>query len=141
MIDIETVVFDRVAKAVWAYDENANVTAEPVAVPESFPHVSVMETDNTVYRRSQTLDHIENHAVLAYEVNVYSALATGRKDECKAIADVVDTAMEQMRFVRTFRGQTPNVDRDIYRITMRYRGVASQPIQVGDDEIVRIYSE
>lgn len=141
MIDIETVVFDRVANAVWTYDKNANVTAYPVAMPESFPHVSLCEIDNTVYRRSQTLDRIENHAVLAYEVNVYSALATGRKDECKAIADVVDTAMSEMRFVRTFRGQTPNVDRDIYRITMRYSAVASQPITVGEYQFVNIYSE
>ena len=140
MIDIETVVFDRVARALLAYDENTDVSAYPVELPESFPHVVLYESDNSVYRRSQTLDRIENHALLAYEVNVY-CVGDGRKTQAKALADIVDSTMEGMRFVRTFRGQTPNVDRDIYRITMRYSAVASQPIQVGDDQFVNIYSE
>ena len=140
MIDIENVVFDSVARALMAYDENTDVSAYPVELPESFPHVVLYESDNSVYRRSQTLDRIENHALLAYEVNVY-CVGDGRKAQAKALADIVDSMMEGMRFVRTFRGQTPNVDRDIYRITMRYSAVASQPIQVGDDQFVNIYSE
>lgn len=140
MIDIENVVFDRVARALLAYDENTDVSAYPVEMPESFPHAVLYESDNSVYRRSQTLERIENHALLAYEVNVY-CVGDGRKAQAKALADIIDSEMEGMRFVRTFRGQTPNVDRDIYRITMRYRGVASQPITVGEDQFVNIYSE
>ena len=140
MIDIENVVFDRVARALMAYDQGVDVSAVPVELPESFPHVVLYESANSVYRRSQTLDRIENHAVLAYEVNVY-CVGDGRKAQAKALADIIDSTMGGMRFVRTFRGQTPNVDRDIYRITMRYSAVASQPITVGEYQFVNIYSE
>jgi hypothetical protein len=51
------------------------------------------------------------------------------KQTAKRIADIVDTAMQNLKFTRTMSGQTPNIDRTIYRYTMRYEAI----VQKGED--------
>ena len=63
-----------------------------------------------------------------YECNVYSDKATGKKAEARAIAKLVDTTMQNMKFTRTFYQPLPNLDRTIFRITMRWEAIAGEPV-------------
>ena len=127
MIDIEPQVFDRISKAVRKSFPKAYVTGEYVSAPPNFPCVSVEESDNAVYRRTQTGSNAENHAALMYEVNVYSNKKTGRKDQAKKIMAVVDEEMGRMGFTRRFLHPVPNLlDSTIFRMTARYSAVVSQ---------------
>jgi hypothetical protein len=67
-----------------------------------------------------------------YECNVYSDKENGKKAEAKQIADIVDNAMQSMKFTRTMRSQIPNQDRTIYRVTMRFEAVVGEPIVNND---------
>lgn len=122
MIDIENEVFTPIAQAVRAAYSGAFVTGEYVKAPSSFPHVSIVESDNY-----QTLDHLdssgeERYATIVYEVNVYSNRTSGKKTECKGIMDLIDRMMYDMNFTRTARTPVPNMeDATIYRMTARYR--------------------
>lgn len=128
MIDIENLVVDKVFRAVSTAFANAVCYSEYVEVPAAFPCVTLYEADNRSYRPSDD-EQLSDHQVhVMYECNVYSDKTDGKKAEAKQIADIVDSTMQSMKFTRTMRSQIPNVDRTIYRVTMRFEAVVGEPI-------------
>ena len=127
MINIENEVFDKVSTAVRREYPNVNIAGEYVKSPSSFPHVSLVEMDNSVLARTQTSTENENHATLMYEVNVYSNKNKGKKTECKEIISIVDETMSAIGFTRTMLQPIPNMDdATIYRMTARYTAIVSK---------------
>ena len=123
MIDLESDVFDYLAKILRAKYSKIFVTGEYVEAPASFPAVTIVEADNRIVDRMRTL-HIENAVSVMYEINIYSNKSSGKKAEAKAIANTLDEAMAEKGFTRSFREQIPNLkDATIYRIVIRYQGV------------------
>ena len=121
MIDIENEVFNRVANTLRGRFNGISVYGERVESPSSFPSVSIVEDDNSpaVGTTSLTAD-TEKAATLMYSVDIYSAKQSGKKAEAKDIREVIDTEMREMGFTRTYSNPTPNIDRTIYRFTLRY---------------------
>ena len=129
MIDIENIVVDRVQTALATLKTEYPglfVGSMYIDVPPSFPYVSVIEDNNYTYQPSHVALE-EDHAVIFYTVNVY-ANDLYLKQTAKKIANAVDMAMQNMKFTRTMYGQTPNVDRTIYRLTMRYEAVVEKGV-------------
>lgn len=123
MIDCENIIFNTIATAIRAVHGTVFVSGEYVDSPASFPAVTIVEQDNSVYVKMSTTE-LENHAEVMYECNVYSNKVSGKKSEAKAIADTVDTAFKGMGFTRKLKQPIPNLqDSKIYRITMRYEGI------------------
>lgn len=124
--DIENEVFAAVKAAVKAGYPAAYVSGEPVKVPPSFPAVSLIEMDNSVYERAQTLSSIENMVTLMYEFNAFSNIKSGKKSECKAIVALIDTAMQSFGFRRIMLNPIQNLeDATIYRMVGRYQKLHS----------------
>lgn len=98
---------------------------EVVFAPASFPHVSIVESDNSVYERTQDSSSMENHASLVYETNVYSNKKTGKKTECKAIIEEIDKTLAEIGFTRIMLNQIQNADPGIYRMIGRYKAIIS----------------
>ena len=68
--------------------------------------------------------------------------ANGKKAEARNIANIVDAAMQGMKFTRTFMNPLPNLDRTIYRITLRWEAIAGEPITTdGTDTTIQMYRE
>lgn len=127
MINVETEIFSSVANKVRAEYPDIFMTGEYVKSPSSFPSVSLVEMDNTVYTSTQTSTEIENHASLMYELDVYSNKTKGKKSECKAIASLIDKEMASFGFTRIMLQPIPNMDdATIYRIKGRYKAVISK---------------
>lgn len=127
MIDIEAEVFGTVSSDVRLKYPKVYMTGEYVKSPPSFPCVSLIETDNQVYRNTRDSGCIENHAQIQYEVNVYSNRTSGKKAECKEIISLIDSKMEKLGFTRTFMNPVPNEqDATIYRMIARYRAIVSK---------------
>lgn len=127
MIDIEAEVFGIVSSDVRLKYPKVYMTGEYVKSPSSFPCVSLIETDNQVYRNTRDSGCIENHAQIQYEVNVYSNRTSGKKAECKEIISLIDSKMEKLGFTRTFMNPVPNEqDATIYRMIARYRAIVSK---------------
>lgn len=127
MIDIEAEVFGIVSSDVRLKYPKVYMTGEYVKSPPSFPCVSLIETDNQVYRNTRDSGCIENHAQIQYEVNVYSNRTSGKKAECKEIISLIDSKMEKLGFTRTFMNPVPNEqDATIYRMIARYRAIISK---------------
>lgn len=131
MINAENEIYDNVYDSVKAKFPNVNMTGEYVKSPSMFPHLSLIEMDNTAYTRTQTSTEYENHADVMYEVNVYSNKTKGKKTECKEIMSVVDSVMLFLGFTRTMLQPIPNMDdATIYRMTARYKAVISKDKQI-----------
>jgi hypothetical protein len=127
VIDIETEVFNTVSAKVREKYPKIFMTGEYVKSPSSFPCVSLIETDNQIYRNTRTTECIENHAQVMYEVNVYSNKTKGKKAECKEIIGFIDTQLEKLGFTRTLLNPVPNEeDATIYRMVARYRAIVSK---------------
>lgn len=128
MIDIENKVLHNVFNAVNASYSGCSCYGEYIAEVPHFPCVCGYESDSRTYRPSNDEQLHEHQAIIAYEFNVYSDSAYGKKEEAKAIADIVDRAMQNMKFTRTGRSQIPNIDRSIYRVVLRYEAIVGEPI-------------
>lgn len=128
MIDIENKILDTVFTAVRTTYTTAQCYGEYVSVPAAFPCVCLYEANNTTHKKSQDTTLLEHQSNLMYECNVYSDKANGKKAEARAIADLIDKTMQGMKFTRTFYQPLPNLDRTIYRITLRWEAVAGEPI-------------
>ena len=127
MIDIESDIFSIISKNVREKYKNIFLTGEYVKSPPSFPCISIMETDNQIYRNTRTTDCIENHVQVIYEVNVYSNKVKGKKSECKEIIALIDTQFQMLGFTRTLLTTIPNEqDATIYRMVARYRAIVSR---------------
>lgn len=127
MIDVENEIFTLVSTAVRAKYPKIYMTGEYLKSPPSFPCVSLIETDNQIYRNTRDSGNIENHVQVLYEVNVYSNKTSGKKSECKAIIALIDSEMESLGFTRTLTNPVPNeADATIYRMVARYRAIISK---------------
>ncbi|MCM1235155.1 MAG: hypothetical protein NC489_34075 [Ruminococcus flavefaciens] len=127
MINIEEEVFGIVAAKVREEYPKASVVGEYVKAPPSFPCVMLVEMDNHPDVSTQTTDCMENHAIVMYEVNVYSNKTKGKKAECKAIAALVDSELARLGFTRTMLNPIPNMDdATIYRMLGRYTAKVSK---------------
>lgn len=138
MIDIENKVVDTVYRAVNAAYPNAEVEGGYNPTPDKFPYVTVVEIDNSMPELVQDNINRELYVHVFYEVNVYTN-DSKKKSTAKAIADLVDDTMRGMKFLRTFRNQIPNIDRTIYRITMRYQAVVMAGTTTGDTTTYQLF--
>lgn len=125
--DIEAEVFDHVAGILGDRYDGISVYSEYVHAPESFPSVSIVEADNSAFLPALDSEG-SHHAQLMYDVNVYSNLLVGRKQQAKDIMQTVDAAMQQLGFVRLSRQPLtlPNAESSIYRMEARYRTVVDE---------------
>ena len=127
MINIENEVLTAVNDDVRRYNLLIRVSGEYIPSPSEFPHVSVVEMDNSVYDKTQTSSNSENHVSVMYEVDVYSNKSHGKKAECKQLISIVDNTMTRLGFSRIMLQPIPNMDDNtIYRMKARYRGIVSK---------------
>ena len=141
MINIESKVIDTVFNAVKANDAfpDADVTTgfdERTAV---FPCVVVQEVDNAPVARMNTDDCAENYSRISYEISVYTDSVNHAKTEGKAILDIVDTAMQGLKFRRIRKNQPLNIARTIFRQYARYEVIVGKPITVGNNTVYQMY--
>lgn len=139
MIDIEGIVYTTVHDAIKAEFPDCVVSDTPPEATAKFPFVSIQETGNRTYRKSQDNAATEHHAIVVYDINVYSDRQIGRKQECKAILDIADTEMQNMLFTRIMKGELPNVNRTIMRMHGRYEAVVEEPETIGSDTVFQMY--
>lgn len=125
--DIETDVFDAVSKVLTEKYEGISIYSEYVHAPESFPSVSIVEADNSMFLPALDTEG-SHHSQLMYDVNVYSNLSSGRKEQAKEIMQTTDEIMQDLGFVRLSRQPLalPNAETSIYRMEARYRTVVDE---------------
>ena len=126
MIDFEAELFTEVESVLSSEYPGINVESVENYSPSVFPSVSIVEIGNSVYVPTQDSGNVENHATVSYEINVYSNKVTGRKKECKEIAQTIDGVMARFGFIRLTAVPVVLDDASRYRLAMRYTAVISK---------------
>ena len=139
MIDIEPVVYTTVHDAILAEFPRCKISDVPPELKSAFPYVVIREDNNRSDWHTQDNDPMEHHAIVVYEISVYSNKQTGRKKECKAIMEVADRTMQGMLFSRIQKHELPTYDRTVMRLYARYEAVVEEPETVGDNTVYQMY--
>lgn len=140
MIDIEGVVYTTVHDAIRAEYPTCSISDDvPPEKTAVFPHVTIKEDSNRTYQRTQDNALTEHHAIVVYEISVYSNRQTGRKAECKAIMNIADLAMQNMKFTRVQKHELPTLDRTIMRMYARYEAVVEEPENIDGQNVFQMY--
>ena len=127
MVDRENEIYTAIAVPLRAEFSGINVTGEYVPAPAKLPHVSIVEMDNYTPERLISSADTEKHAAVMYEINVYSNLASGKKNQAKKILNTIDDKVLSMGFKRASVTVVPNEQSaSIYRIVARYTGIVTQ---------------
>lgn len=124
MNDIESTVFNRVADAFDAAYPTGSRYSESVTSPPRFPCLTLEMVDNYTYQGSLDSEHVEHDTWVVFDVNVYSNLLSGAKQQCKDIMALVDQQLLGLNFVRLYCNPGRNADQRYTRLTARYRAVA-----------------
>lgn len=124
MINIEFGVFDSVADKLREQYPGIFMTGDVSMSPAKFPAVSVVEINNSVVPQMRSSSGIENAALIAFEVNVYSDKIGYNKMEAKDIISSADTVFSDLGFTRTFCNPVQNLEnKNVYRIVARYEAI------------------
>ena len=140
MIDIENLIVNKVNTAVATLKTTypkLRVVSDYIETIETFPLISIVQSDNYTHLETQDAALVDHAANVAFEINVY-ANDKYKKSTAKKVAAAVDAEMLNNLFTRTFMGQTPDVDRTVYRITMRYTAVV-WPVVDGSNTTYQMY--
>lgn len=124
MIDVENYVYTQVRNAILAAFPNTDVSSEYTENPAAFPHVCLEMTDSTVNAEYMTASNREFATDQTFTANIFSNTATAKTD-AKKLAEIVDGVMSGIGFRRSMYLRTPNIDRTIYRLTLRFTGTVS----------------
>lgn len=98
------------------------VTGEYTPAPPSFPAVSIIEADN--YTDTDTLSTApdEEYSIVMFEVEVYTNLERGKKQQAREILAFIDAILYDLNFTRLSMTPVPNMaNTSIYRLVARYR--------------------
>ena len=121
MIDVENELFTDVAKLLREEFPGIYVTGEAVPVPPKFPCVSFYEDDNYVSQADLDSSGEEKFAVLRYRVDIYSNLQSGKKQQCKQIAQVIQPYLYILNFTRFSHTPLSDMGDRIYHLVETYR--------------------
>ena len=141
MIDIESKVVDTIYNAVKANNAypDADVTTGFDEKNATFPCVVIQEINNSPYRRSATDDCAENHSRIEYEVSVYTDNVNNAKTIGKDILNIVDNALQGLKFRRIRKNQPLNIARTVFRQYGRWEVIVGKPITVGNNTVYQMY--
>lgn len=127
MITLENQVINAIDTELSTAYPSAFVTAGYIRSATQFPCVQVVEIDNRVFERGTSLSEIEIMATIIIEINFFSNKTSGKKEECRQLAAIVDEVMEGMGFMRILLSQTPNYeDATVYRMTGRWQKIQAR---------------
>lgn len=126
MIDISNELYTLVKNALNAYDNTIGTSSVYTNTPSVYPFVSVEEIDNMVDMDTSDSCHVENHAEIQYEINIY-AKDPIKKSKAYAILQVVDSLLGSYNFVRRSKNDFQEGNNETtYHIILRYSAVVSQ---------------
>lgn len=126
IINIENEVFTQIATTLRSEFEGIYILGEDGTTTSKFPCVTIEEFDNYPYQHTEDTKSCENHAIVVYEVNVYSNKANGKKAECKNILSVIDDEFLRLGFTRRIKNHITMNDSTVCRMLCRYEAVVSQ---------------
>ena len=116
-------IFTRIRNAVKAEFANANCVQTYSPTPAHLPTVFSRELGHFTPQTAWTLTNAQDISECTWEVQVFSNLNTGAKEQAYAIMDIVKSTMRGLYFLEIFEQPIDQQDKSIYCLVARFRRV------------------
>ena len=108
-----------------ALGSEVSMSSVDTNTPASYPFVSVVEINNSVYEEGSDCCNIENFADYDLEINVWTTQPAKKKNN-DDLCEIIDNYLSSIRLVRRTKMPLNIGDETTYRVVIRYSGIISK---------------
>lgn len=116
-------IFTAIRNAVKAEYADVNCVQMYTPTPAKFPTVFAREIGHFTPQQAWTLTNAQDISERTWEVQVFSNLSTGSKEQAYEILDICKNVMRGLYFIETFEQPIDQQDKSIYCLVARFRRV------------------
>ena len=116
-------IFTRMREEVLAVDSTANCTQTYAPTPTKFPTVFAREIGHFTPSETPTLSNAQDIYETTWEVQIFSNLTSGAKEQAYSLLDAVKTAFRALFFVETFEAPFDEYSNHYYILIARFRRI------------------
>ncbi len=116
-------IFTAVRAAVIAEVPTANVTQTYSPTPAKFPTVFAREIGRFTPAETATMSNAQEIYETTWEVQVFSNLQSGSKEQAYRLMDAVKSALRRLYFVETMENPIDQADATYYTLVARFRRI------------------
>lgn len=116
-------IFTKVRSSVLAVVAAANCTQTYTPTPTKWPTVFAREIGRLTPNGTATMSNAQDISERTWEVQIFSNLQTGAKEQAYKLLDAVKTAFRSMYFVETFESPLDNTSNNYYTLVARFRRI------------------
>lgn len=116
-------IFTAIRAAVLAEVSTANCTQTYSTTPASFPTVFAREIGRFTPAQTATMSNAQEIYETTWEVQVFSNLQAGAKEQAYKLMDAAKSALRKMYFVETMENPIDQTETKYYTLVARFRRV------------------
>ena len=116
-------IYTRMRAAVLEDTPTANCTQTYEPTPTKWPTVFAREIGRFTPSGTATLSNAQDISERTWEVQIFSNLQTGAKEQAYQLLDAVKSAFRAMYFVETFESPLDNANNNYYTLAARFRRI------------------
>ena len=116
-------IFTAVRATVLAEVSTAKCTQTYSPTPTQFPTVFVREIGRFTPTQTATMSNAQEIYETTWEVQVFSNLQSGAKEQAYRLMDAVKSALRSLYFVETMENPIDNADAKYYTLVARFRRI------------------
>ena len=123
MIYTQNAIFTVIRTAVLNTISTANVTQTYSATPSKFPTVFAREIGHFTPAQTQTLTNQQDVYETTWEVQIFSNLTSGSKEQAYNLMSIVKNALKGLYFIEVSENPIDNANAKYYTLIARFRRV------------------
>lgn len=116
-------IFSAIRAAVLVEVSTANCTQTYAATPAKFPTVFAREIGRFTPTQTATMSNAQDIYETTWEVQIFSNLQSGAKEQAYKLMGAVKSAMRGLYFVETMENPIDRQDNKYYTLVARFRRV------------------
>ena len=123
MIYTQNAIFTVIRTAVLNTISTANVTQTYSATPSKFPTVFAREIGHFTPAQTQTLTNQQDVYETTWEVQIFSNLTSGAKEQAYKLMSIVKNALRGLYFIEVSENPIDTANAKYYTLIARFRRV------------------
>ena len=123
MIYTQNAIYTVIRTAVLASVPTANVTQTYSATPSKFPTVFAREIGHFTPAQTQTLTNQQDVYETTWEVQIFSNLTSGAKEQAYKLMSIVKNALRGLYFIEVSENPIDTANAKYYTLIARFRRV------------------
>ena len=116
-------IYTRMRAAVIAAESTASCTQTYAPTPSKFPTVFAREIGHFTPNGTATLSNAQDISERTWEVQIFSNLKSGAKEQAYMLLDAATSAFRSMYFVETFESPLDSTSQSYYTLIARFRRI------------------